>query len=645
MSERIWDDGLDVPLIVSVTGHVDIPDGEIRGVRDRIEGFLEDLRQRYPRTRIVMISALAEGADILAAEVAMDAGIRVAPVIPKLIDEYRSGFADRGYAQRFDAILSDTRTYTPYIIRTESESDRDSYRNLSAYLIFNSHIMLALWDGRRYDRNGGTYDTLRMAYAGVDTSIRRRYQESVVGVRSERVRLRHLDAPEDCLVYRLQVGRAASREELQKRGCLDPDDIVRGDGYIVPLTVRGTREGEPSRDTASWEMNEEFPELYDTMFSRLDALNADMGAVPDGGGVRYVQGMAAQNVLDAGDRSFGLIGKEEERGEYERRLLEGGRLDASASRYAVADSLALENQSVSFSRIRVMIAVAALTGLAFSLFILSGGSLLVNMVYTVLMLAGIVLSRDHLRRKTYSKFIEYRALAESMRVEFYRGMLGSREPVPDLCYGYMKNELLWIRSVLKSWNSFFMNDLPDPGDGAVDAVVRCWVDDQKSYHEGKKFKNARALERSGRRAKALVLATTVTSAVLIPLMAVPGFLGHSLFTVPPVYVLGVCMAQGMEFTVSTAIRALMIVLVALTSYYTLGISLIHGGTPEQIDAKVQMFSIARIRMEGVDDDTRREILWELGDQCIEENNDWVFEHRSKDFKGGNMNVSPVEVDA
>ena len=99
----------------------------------------------------------------------------------------------------------------------------------------------------------------------------------------------------------------------------------------------------------------------------------------------------------------------------------------------------------------------------------------------------------------------------------------------------------------------------------------------------------------------------------------------------------------MDITLSTVVRIVMIVLVALTSYESLGSSLIHGGTPEQIDAKRQMFFIAEIRMRETEDaSVRRKILWELGDQCIDEMNDWVFEHKAKDFKGGTPNVNPMD---
>ena len=90
MSEvRKWDDGLDVPIMVSVTGHVDLVDEEVPGIREKVRRFLENLRREYPNTRVIVMSALARGADLLVSEEALDMNIHVAPVLPMPMDEYR----------------------------------------------------------------------------------------------------------------------------------------------------------------------------------------------------------------------------------------------------------------------------------------------------------------------------------------------------------------------------------------------------------------------------------------------------------------------------------------------------------------------------------------------------------------------------
>ena len=656
MSEaRKWDDGLDVPIMVSVTGHVDLVDEEVPGIREKVRRFLENLRREYPNTRVIVMSALARGADLLVSEEALDMNIHVAPVLPMPMAEYRGTIGDPDALRRFDAVLSNPLTYTPYLLETESTDERDSFRNLSSFLIFNSHIMLGLWDGREYDRNGGTYDTLRMAYSGVDAGIRARYLDTVVRSRKGSDRVRYLDSAEDCLIYRIAVGRTLSEDQLRERGCADPGRMVSGDGYIVPQMVSYDLDQDSLFEA---DMFPTIPPMYDSAFRRMDAMNRDMGVEVKGADVVYKPGSVAE--LTAGheqrESRFYLLdtdGVSEDVCRYIEEVKSKGVMDAAADRYHVADQMALGYQNRSFSRIHTMIMVAVLTSLSFSVFILTGGSLIVNLIYTVLMLAGIFLSRMHARRKTYSKFIEYRALAESMRVEYYRGLMGSREPVPELCYGYMKNELFWIRGVLKAWNSNFLNDYErvtaiEGYEGKAMAIAEsCWMAGQKRYHASKRVKNERLYRRNFGISKILVSATTAISAALIVTMAVfPSILGQTVTTVDPVYAGGTCLIHGLDITMSTVIRIVMIALVALASYESMGSSQIHGGTPEQIDAKRQMFAIAEMRMrEAEDPEVRREILWELGDQCIDEMNDWVFEHKAKDFKGGTLNANPMDTDA
>jgi len=68
--------------------------------------------------------------------------------------------------------------------------------------------------------------------------------------------------------------------------------------------------------------------------------------------------------------------------------------------------------------------------------------------------------------------------------------------------------------------------------------------------------------------------------------------------------------------------------------------LIHGGTGEQIEAKYRMFDIAQSRLQMIEktmnpdkvEEARRSVYYELGVQCINETNDWAFEHLVKDLE-------------
>ena len=60
-----------VPFIVAVTGHRDLVPEEIPIIRSRVRDCLFSLRYEYPSRIIVVMSSLADGADRLVAEEAL----------------------------------------------------------------------------------------------------------------------------------------------------------------------------------------------------------------------------------------------------------------------------------------------------------------------------------------------------------------------------------------------------------------------------------------------------------------------------------------------------------------------------------------------------------------------------------------------
>jgi hypothetical protein len=64
-----------VPFIVAVTGHRDLVPDEIPIIRSRVRDCLFSLRYEYPSRIIVVMSSLADGADRIVAEEALQLGM------------------------------------------------------------------------------------------------------------------------------------------------------------------------------------------------------------------------------------------------------------------------------------------------------------------------------------------------------------------------------------------------------------------------------------------------------------------------------------------------------------------------------------------------------------------------------------------
>jgi len=157
-----------VPLLLGVVGHRRLPepaDDLRRLVRDVLDGF----RSRYASTPIVLMSALAEGADRLVAREALDAGFSLVVPLPMDRDEYEKDFSTPESVAEFRGLLS--RAVTSFVVPVEAPeilADRRTlYANCGAYIARRSFELIALWDGKESSKIGGTAEIVRFRLEGI----------------------------------------------------------------------------------------------------------------------------------------------------------------------------------------------------------------------------------------------------------------------------------------------------------------------------------------------------------------------------------------------------------------------------------------------------------------------------------------------
>lgn len=142
---------------------------------------------------------------------------------------------DESLADFWSILQDEEHTYTPCVLN-EDNDEGEGYRNLSAYLIANSHVIISVWDGRVYNRAGGTYDTTRMAFNGIDSDLQDKTSPmSRVRDKPLETPINYLNVEEDCLIYWIPSARLISKEEYERRGGRNKDiQSVKETGYIVP---------------------------------------------------------------------------------------------------------------------------------------------------------------------------------------------------------------------------------------------------------------------------------------------------------------------------------------------------------------------------------------------------------------------------
>ena len=402
-----------MPLAIGVTSHRNIPAREEAAVRARIREFFATLQREFPELPLLVLSALAEGGDQWVAEEALAVGARLIAPLPMARSLYAQDFPDAVARARFDALCDkaeivelsgideDTRAQQNVPLYG-NERDR-RYANAGVYVSAHCHILLAIWDGKESDRLGGTAQIAYYHLTGFKPeSLERRRNAAKfnpLGNDNERL-LFHIvcsrDAPDGAPAPPLQP--------LQTFWRVD-DLVLPGD--------------QPA------------PDDFRAMFTHMSQFNADWakyrGAVD--------AGASKPSAQDAGMAPAGV--------------------SAIDNLFCAADWLAMHFQHRVLFAMRAIYTMAALMGIAFMCYSDLPAQDYMIFVFLALFAFGGWLSVLAQRRGWHRKYLDYRALAEGLRVQSYwrragLPVTGDAEFAHDNFLQKQDVELGWIRNVMRS---------------------------------------------------------------------------------------------------------------------------------------------------------------------------------------------------
>ena len=140
-----------IPLIIGVTGHLNLRAEDLDVLRDTVKQELAKILNRCPHTPLILLCSLAKGADLLCAEAAEELGIPLRAVLPMEQAEYEKDFPPEDLVRmRRQAERAETVFTAPAAEEEPEAEDRDfRYRQAGIYMAEHSHILLALWDGKK----------------------------------------------------------------------------------------------------------------------------------------------------------------------------------------------------------------------------------------------------------------------------------------------------------------------------------------------------------------------------------------------------------------------------------------------------------------------------------------------------------------
>jgi len=163
-------------LCVGVTGHrADVlPEGSVPVLRERVRDVLQRIEESgralfeaerdcfasfTPKLRFV--SPVADGADQIAAEIALELGWDLQAILPFECSTYRASLASEAARQRFDALVSKADCLLE--LPGDPNYGLDAYVMTGRATVAHCDILIAIWDGLPPRGRGGTGEVVQLA--------------------------------------------------------------------------------------------------------------------------------------------------------------------------------------------------------------------------------------------------------------------------------------------------------------------------------------------------------------------------------------------------------------------------------------------------------------------------------------------------
>lgn len=576
-----------VPLLVGVVGHRDLLPGEVPAIRVAAGRLLRAIRDRQPDVPVKLLSAQAEGADLLVADIAHELGIGIVAVLPYSGSQCRADLTSDGARAAFDRTMAraerlelapaaDGHADDPELARELRDRQFERAGDLIA---LHSSLLIAVWDGLDTEHRAGTAQSIKRRRGPAD--------DSADSARAPTEGL-FVTADND-LTYEIRCSRLGNPAA--------GDDGVSVVGFVSGQTSFGP-------------IDRGIPPMLATQLLRTAEFNRDAR------------------------RHAGRIAHEG------RKLLQAAAGPAPAALpaldglFAAADWLAVHYRRCFTRALAARFSLWAVVAYLLLAFKKSPdgitGFLAISAVLLAFALGGLLalLAR---RRGWDRRCLDYRALAEGLRVDFYWELAGVRAHFDDAFAheGFLHRyaQLEWMRAAMRVAN---LSCALSPGPATPQAfqhTLAAWVGDpdlpdgpgQLHYYRRSIATLKRRLTLSERASHAMLIGGLSVAVVLAADAAL------RLFEQPVV--------------LAPAPRGLMLTALALLTAYTAILEIYLAEKADrtlirQYQHMESLFALAARELRSV----RREvdrlgILRTLGHACLTEHAQWILSHRDKRIDG------------
>lgn len=429
-----------ISIIVGITGHRDIFVEDEAELRRLVIDQLQALKNEFPNTPLLLLSGLAEGADRLVVKVAIELDISFSAVLPMPQEEYCNDFETMESKQEFTQLLTyakwiDTLPSPAYNMHTSSRND--CYEQLGVYLARYSHVLMALWDGDTTEKTGGTSQVVRYFLSGIPPNF-----SPNVGT---------LVFPSYGKVIHFST-RRSSQSKISKEvevSFLWPDIYSNNKPNIF----------------------KQLQENWQATLKQIDDFNSDVK--------QFYNTTGNKNKIKE-SLSY-LLGKDFQFDSLDKQA------QSIAKLFAISDSMSQAAQvkrHADFLRLIILALIVIVGEQAYGVFVQWS---LLAMTISVGVLACLFYQHMQIQRLEF-KYLDYRALAEALRIQFFWHISGVSANVADHFLRDQQDELEWIRLVIQS------QELPvsprlTTRELQLDFIQERWIKDQRNYFIGDNLSN------------------------------------------------------------------------------------------------------------------------------------------------------------
>ena len=467
--DRSKETAIALEFMIGVTGHRDtLPSDEIE-LKKHVTEVLVEVKQNFESLQCRVFTGLAEGADTLVTEVALDLGVPVCAVLPMPRAEYEKDFSGAA-KERFEALLADERliVHELPIVAGNTASDLSSdearvvqYEALMDFLVRRSNVLLALWDGKVLDSKGGTSDVISSFLAGHA----------------------HHRAPT----------------------CVDGSGPMFEDCGDLAIWIKTPRKSSSgiSVEKAAYLVSEASGMVY-----------AEMKSIPEQFLARWrgLETYAAARFSDeaANVACWPLTGDE--------AIGSSPQAQAIDQEFMRADQLAMSNQKFSDNLFKTFGIIAGTMGLLFLVYAKLAALGQFLWIYVALYVVGFIMFRMGANKHWFSRHLSYRAFAETMRVQYFMLVAGvGREFSPRHVVSLTSVDRFkgfeWLQDAVRC-----LEPLTYEGhkvdEARIEAVQRNWIEDQSNYFS-KKLHTLHAQHERLEKIKALLMFGSVLGALAL----------------------------------------------------------------------------------------------------------------------------------